>query len=845
MPPTVTAYQLGEALLNAVQCNSYPESEAIISADFPPSAFPQALELLSSALEEVKTRLRKSSKHSAQDIDGWISQAKQLRNDIQTARRSAEEIVSKAKQDEELQQALHDAGSKLRLLEEEVAFNQTLTTILEQIRGIRRDIRQAHNLVSEADLSTATKFLLDIDTDLVSIQRGRNIKALAVVELESRELRQTVARALTQRWHNAIQIDVPSFTVSIPHGVSSLSPIATAMQQIGLFEGVISNLTEKLQCAIIMPRLQLRADRCDRFLLEENDAIRLSGLSSPSDLRRLLHDLDMFLSFIQTHLPFSISDPLSKSCGPSLVENLISVRLSAAVPQELAALQYFNSTREEVRRFSKTMDDHGWPGASRLRAWANSIPQIWLEKRQRQCLEQVRQLLRRGLGDIKTVERVETQKVSQQDSLFHTSKGNDDWNAEWSEEEERSFGPKQVESSNASADTEEEDVRAWGLDDGKDNRKTEDNSPVGGKDDEADAWGWGDDGDDDEGSRSPQGNTNKPARQGVNGYDKAQRGSEREITLRESYNITSLPLGILDLINSIVADAYALSTQSSGDSTMASAVPGLSNLPTLLLIMYRASASSFYSINNSGNMFLYNDCLWLVDQLQQMMQPPAQGPENPFTSSKRLIRFDDDMAALEAFGKRSYGKEMESQRTILKDLLDGAQGFANCTESPFLQECDLAVASIIDRIRDIHKQWRGALSHSALLQSVGSLLGTVIDKIIIDIEDMSDISEPESQRLTAYCKQVIALEDLFLPQELPTGEAETVPLTAVYAPGWFKFQYLSEVLDSSLVDIKYLWTDGGLRLEYEVEEMVDLIEALFADSEHRRRAIGEIRRASG
>ncbi|KAI4290578.1 MAG: hypothetical protein L6R35_000141 [Caloplaca aegaea] len=453
MPPTVTAYQLGEALLDAVQCNSYPESEAIISADFPPSAFPQALELLSSALEEVKTRLRKSSKHSAQDIDGWISQAKQLRNDIQTVRRSAEEIVSKAKQDEELQQALHDAGSKLRLLEEEVAFNQTLTTILEQIRGIRRDIKQAHNLVNEADLSTAAKFLLDIDTDLVSIQRGRNIKALAVVELESRELRQTVARALTQ------------------------------------------------------------------------------------------------------------SDPLSKSCGPSLVESLISVRLSAAVPQELAALQCFNSTREEVRRFSKTMDDHGWPGASRLRAWANSIPQIWLEKRQRQCLEQVRQLLRRGLGDIKTVERVETQKVSQQDSLFHTSKGNDDWNAEWSEEEERSFGPKQVESSNASADTEEEDVRAWGLDDGKDNRKTEDNSPVGGKDDEADAWGWGDDWDDDEGSRSPQRNSNKPARQGVNGYDKAQRGSEREITLRESYNITSLPLGILDLINSIVADAYAISTQ--------------------------------------------------------------------------------------------------------------------------------------------------------------------------------------------------------------------------------------------------------------------------------------------
>lgn len=54
MPSTVTAYQLGEAILDAVQHSSYPESEDIISADFPPSAFPQALDLLNSAREEVK-----------------------------------------------------------------------------------------------------------------------------------------------------------------------------------------------------------------------------------------------------------------------------------------------------------------------------------------------------------------------------------------------------------------------------------------------------------------------------------------------------------------------------------------------------------------------------------------------------------------------------------------------------------------------------------------------------------------------------------------------------------------------------------------------------------------------
>ncbi|KAL8961253.1 MAG: hypothetical protein Q9193_002161 [Seirophora villosa] len=227
MPSPVTAYQLGEAILDAVQHSSYPESEDIISADFPPSAFPQALDLLNSAREEVKTRVRKSSKQSAPDIDGWILQAKQLRSDIETAHRSAEEIVIKAKRNEELLQTLHDGGSKLRLLEDEVAFNHNLTTILEQIQHIRRDIGEAHDLVNEADLSTAAKLLLKVDVDLESIQRGRNIKAVAIVQLESRELRQTVAQALTRRWHDAIQIDAQFFTFSIPCGVScQLSPSA-------------------------------------------------------------------------------------------------------------------------------------------------------------------------------------------------------------------------------------------------------------------------------------------------------------------------------------------------------------------------------------------------------------------------------------------------------------------------------------------------------------------------------------------------------------------------------------------------------------------------------------------
>ena len=67
-------------------------------------------------------------------------------------------------------------------------------------------------------------------------------------------------------------------------------------------------------------------------------------------------------------------------------------------------------------------------------------------------------------------------------------------------------------------------------------------------------------------------------------------------------------------------------------------------------------------------------------------------------------------------------------------------------------------------------------------------------------------------------------------------------MTAVYTPGWIRFQYLINMLDGSLADIRYLWSEGELRLELTADEVVDLIQALFADSEHRRRTIAEIKR---
>ena len=617
-----------------------------------------------------------------------------------------------------------------------------------------------------------------------------------------------------------------------------------------------------------------------RTLVVNGDDISLSGHSSDTSTQKLLADIDLVIQFLISRLPSSIAVPLSDVLIPSLLARLERGPLLSSVPADLDGISEFEATLKIILSFADTLESHKWQGKGVLVEWVRQAPAVWLGKRRETSLHAVRSLLLKGLGNSRAVERVETQTVSREDEVFTANKDQDDWNTHWSDDENESAGNLQLGAGHVKGGEDEEDVSAWGLQDDAEGSKEEGNAgQANGDEDEgdpADAWGWGED---DEIVNPVQSSDPKPvpASPSKNNHRPAMKQPVgREMTLKETYNITALPEEILEIIIQAVLDAELLvkprsvqlnsidtieipaNISSSSANLISPAAIPLLQLPSLILSMYRATAPNSYSLNINANMYLYNDSLYMSEQLRKFSRDHISKSSIQKIHGASKFNLDADISALELFGKRTYGKEMESQRTILSDLLDGVQGFANCTEHPFAQACDTAVNSTVDRLRDVHSQWKPVLSHSALLQSTGSLLSTVISKIISDIEDMSDISEPESQQLTSFCNRIISLEDLFLPEiashphtgggggngsreEPPT----VVPLTAVYTPNWLKFQYLANILESSLVDIKFLWTEGELSLEFGAGEVIDLIEALFADTEHRRRAVGDIRRGGG
>ena len=68
MPSRITPQQYGQAVLEHVQNGAYPESEEVVSADFPPSALPEVSKLIEQAREDVKVCIYRSSTYASKPL---------------------------------------------------------------------------------------------------------------------------------------------------------------------------------------------------------------------------------------------------------------------------------------------------------------------------------------------------------------------------------------------------------------------------------------------------------------------------------------------------------------------------------------------------------------------------------------------------------------------------------------------------------------------------------------------------------------------------------------------------------------------------------------------------------
>lgn len=820
---------LTPAILRYVDTGAYPESEEVITTDLQPAALANILSELRKEQHDVKQEIKTLSSKTAPDIDTWISRAKELQVDIQRSRETARQIVAEAEAGKELKAKVQDSGNKVALLEKEVSFNEALTGTLEHIRYASGVLRQAQDEAVKGRVQTALEKLEQAESSIGGLQGVEGSKSVGILNKRAESLRDNLKESTLAGWNSLVSASYEEKSITVHSHKDdalevTLSSLVAAAPALEVFERLVQKVSRDVDRVLLKPLMCRDTSGRPGKISVADDSITCGRLEHSDHSATIFSDLKTIITFLTNKLPEDICIPLSRSLMPSLTSRLDAYWLEPSIPLEMSQMSFFQTTLNEVQDFVQFLDDCKWENTVELHEWVGNAPRSWLTKRRENLLGDVRNLVFSGLKDTKTVERVETQMVSDS-HVENVEQNDDDWDTAWDEpEEETADATAQPDSTKKPVEDDDDDASAWDTDDLGDGKKADED---GGED----AWGWGDE----EGSQK----TSSPvlAKKEIskpNGGDTASKPTQQEMTLRETYTVTAIPDGILKIIQQVISDAEALAGPEFASSPVTPAAAGLYSLPTLALAIYRATAATAYNKLESGNMLIYNDASRLSDQLRawQATQPPAS-----------RLRLDNDAKALDNTAKRAYSAEMESQRTILRDLLDGAQGFTNCTAEPFKRECEDAIDQTIHRFNEVHRQLQPVLAQSALRQSLGSLLSTTTAKIITDIEDLSDIGDTDSRQLKSLLDRITELKSLFAQQDPNTGEVSD--MTFIYCPNWLKFQYLAEILESSLADIKYLWKEGELSLEFDAEEVVDLVEALFADSDLRRKAVVDIRRKGG
>ncbi|KAI1821847.1 hypothetical protein F4861DRAFT_551303 [Xylaria intraflava] len=828
------AGQIGRALVEFSLDGVFPE-EDISSRRIEVGQLSPALESLAAAKSRLEADIHAINEQTAPDVSQWVANAKSLEHDINRTRKWANEIARRSEEPDVSGQTIQEAEDKVEFLQREFAFNKQLNHTLICIKSVSQLLDEAELARDERRILQSLHLLEESWTALDKIPVSKSCRVMKILDIRAFELKSTVHDVFDHVWSSLIRVDATTSQITVfDSREDEQMTLADAVIGLKAYKEVDQRMAvfwQGLDEALIRPRTSLEGQDLAAIRVE-NSSLVLAGKADRT-VPSLFQDLAIALGYLSERLPQDLICSFSDVMMPDLIPRIISRWLEPVVPTSLKNMDEFQSILDATKMFCDRLSNLNFSGFQDLHEWVQNVPRVWLAKCREAALDSIRTKLTQGLGDPKEIERVETQIVSQEEEQRLAPSNDippteDAWDAAWDD------GEVAANKDNQSKPTDDEDdgADAWGWGDDNDYVETstettganaKDAEQIG-EEDLAEAWGWGD-----------EENTTDVSKDAVVHNKESQpTRSTHELTLKETYNISSMPEPVIALIMAILEDGASL--VASSENPMATAAPGLFSLPTLVLAMFRAVSPHYYALNVGGNMFLYNDATYLSEQVAEVVSK-WMDRDDLVPRAKTMLRLDNDVTALQSFAARAYSSEMATYRTILRDLLGGSQSLF---QQDMLGSSALVsqVENAISYIRTTAATWSKILAKSAWSQAIGSLVDTLASKIVTDVMDLPGIGEDDAYNIAKLISQITELDNLFLP---PGADEKAVPSTAEYASNWLRLKYLSEVLQSNLQDVKFLWMESELSLYFTVDEVVDLIGLSFVDNARTREAVREIR----
>ncbi|KAK8101904.1 centromere kinetochore protein [Apiospora kogelbergensis] len=828
---------VGQALVDFALHGNFPE-DAISSKRVDQQDFGPALAALAVAKSKLEAEVHTINEETAPDVQSWVANAKTVEDDINRSRALANEIVRRAEAPEVSGQTIRETEEKADFLQREVVYNQQVREALASIKHVNGVLDQVEQARNERRVLDSLHLLEKSWTALDAVRVGKSCRVMKILDMRAFELKSAVHEVFEHVWNALVTVDVDAHRVEVHQSREdeqmTLSEAFIGLQAYKEVQQRMALFWHKVDAAVVAPRTSVNHGSLPGISCQDH-ILSLQGNSDQS-ISSLFSDLGLVMGYFANLLPAELLQALSNVMMPVLVPRIISAWLDSAVPATLKDMDQFQEVIASVRSFCQSLEDLKYNGFAELQDWVDNAPRVWLAKCRESALDSVRNKMGNGLGSPKAVERVETQTELAANGAPATN-DEDDWGA-WDDEGDGNAAeaPATAQETNASQSvpniTEDDaDAWGWGEEEPVEDKPVEPAATDANVDDDpADAWGWGDDE-----TVDPAPAPSQPKAVASNPSQNSKKWETREMTLKESYHISSLPEPVLDLITAILEDGASL--VGSQSSPVAPAAAGLFGLPTLVLAMFRAVAPYYYSLDTSGggNMYLYNDATYLAERLADFVTAwKARGDIEP--RAVTMLRLDNEIKSLRSFAARAYAAEMSTQRTILRDLLGGAQNLLQ--QAADASDLTAQIEAATGRVRAMAATWSDILSRSAWCQAVGSLVDTIAAKLVADVMDLAGIGQDEAYNIASMIATVTELDDLFVQ---PGAGKDDVPATAQYAAHWLRLKYLSEVLQSNLPDVKFLWLESDLSLYFTVDEVVELIGLSFVDNARTRDVVREIK----
>ncbi|TVY34374.1 Centromere/kinetochore protein-like protein [Lachnellula occidentalis] len=835
---------LGSILVDFSTKGSFPEEESISAARVEESALPGALVALRAAKSELETEIRQLSKDNAPDIDTWITHAQSIQNDIATSKQLASRIVRQAEADDKRLEEQEDTRTYVEFMAKEVELNEHLRQALEEMQRLNDQLDEAETLASESNIMAALNILGEAWETISEVSPDTTVRAMKILNQRCLTLRYAIHEQFEIIWKAMIVVNMDDGAITInqtiPTAPMTLTEATVVLQTYKEVDKAAKQLWHNLDEAILRPRTDLGAAPLPKIQIDEN-CIWASEQLADNNIKELFRELENVIRFLIANLTPELVTSLSDVMMPTLSARVKDLWLDTAVPASLDDIENYQKALIQVQEFANTLEVLGWPDSHSFHRWVEDAHKNWLNKKKETVLDWTRNELSLGLGNPQVAERVQKKMVPRDEGMQITATGNavdDAWDAAWDSDKEDS---SPVEEERPSKFPASERLPGGSLkrnrsslEEERRNSSITSTSLVLEEDELADAWDWNEEDATDEAAVDPAPSEPATTRDALVVAQQSSNPELRQVIISEKFQTSSIPQAILKAVIGVLNDGAILFQPENESLPISPAAPGLFNLPTLLLAEYRALSPLYYAENVNGNMYLLNDTVWLSDQLQDFAAQWKERVDIP-ERAVRMIKIDPEINKLKSFGNRAYTNELIAQRTIIHDLLAGTQNF-------FQQEKDEikdGIRFVIQQIRERNKAWLDIIPWSSCASATGSLVNAVASKLITDIFDLPNIGVDEAEHIATIISKVEGLDDLFIKP----GQrgADAIPLTGQFADKWFKLSFLNQVLQSNLVEIKYLWTESELSYYFTAEEVVDLIGLSFENNANVRQTIKEIK----